>query len=141
MGNYGASEGPPEWFDVYVYPDTGGEPSDTAVCSYAQQRFKTTGSFVAPTFTIKKLKGPACKVDIRTTYWLEVRAHMAFEHGGQIRWELTSDLTGYPADWRNPDDGFGTECTSFSQAGTGKGRDMRDCFGMPGPPDLIFSVS
>ena len=140
QGNYFDSAATAESFNIYVYADNGGEPSDTAMCSYPKQRYKSTGAPTFPQLSITKLKGGACKLRGGATYWLAIQAYMSFSADGQFGWETTSDRTGKPADWRNPDDGFGTDCTSFSQAGTGKGLDMQDCFHVSGSPDFIFSV-
>ena len=128
--------GPADSFNVYVYADNDGEPLDTAACSYTEQKYKPTGPQTGVVdFSIKKLKGRACKLDAKTTYWLEVRALMDFGSRGQYGWELTLDQTGYPADWRNPDGGFGTSCAVFQND-----TDMQTCVGISGTPDFMFSV-
>ena len=132
---YNESPGPAEWFDVFVYADKGGEPSDTAMCSYLNQSYKATGDPSYPQITIKRLSGDACHLARHTTYWLEQRAHMSYQDGGQIGWEVTSVLTGNAADWRNPDGGFGSSCGVFQND-----TDMQTCLGLSGTPDFIFSV-
>ena len=135
QGDYGDSLGPVEWFDVFVYRDKGGEPSDAAMCSFEHQKYKATGGSF-PQFTVKRLRGQACDLAAQTTYWVEQRAHMSFQDGGQVGWEVTSDLTGNPADWRNPDGGFGTPCSVFQND-----TDMQGCLDLSGTPDFIFSIT
>ena len=135
LGYYYGGGGPAESFNVYVYADNRGEPSDTAMCSYPEQKLRDLGGVSFPNFTIKKLKGSACKLRADTTYWLEVQAHMAFQLGGQFGWAVTPDQTGHAADWRNPDGGFGTSCAVFQN-----GTDMQTCVGISGTPDFMFSV-
>ena len=67
------------------------------------------------------------------TYWLSVRANMSFSVG-QWGWEVVSQATGSVASWKNPGDGFGTGCTTYT--------DMQTCFGGSAPgPDFMFSVN
>ena len=140
-GQYFSGEGPAESFNVYVYADNDGEPSDTATCSYQGQKYKPTGPQTGVVdFSIKKLKGQPCKLDAKTTYWLEIQARQSYGDRGPYGWELTLDQTGYPADWRNPDDAFASGCTTFSQPGTGKGLTMLDCLERSGTPDFMFSL-
>ena len=140
QGQYYNGSGPADAFNVYVYANnTDGsidEPEETATCSFTGQKYKPAGAQTGVVnFSIKKLTGDACKLKAKTTYWLEIQADMQFATGGQFGWEVTSDLTGNAADWRNPDGGFGTSCAAFQND-----TDMQTCLGLVGTPDFIFAV-
>lgn len=49
------------------------------------------------------------------TYWLVANGRKNFASGGgQWYWQRDESLTGYPALWRNPGNGFGSNCTSWT---------------------------
>jgi hypothetical protein len=48
------------------------------------------------------------------TYWMSVVANMNFDPAGEWGWESSLNSTGFDDVWRNPGDGFGTGCTSFT---------------------------
>ena len=123
-GVYFNGAGPAEAVNLTIFNDDGGLPGAVA-CSYPLQTpVDTTGSFV---FTLPTpcILGPG-------TYWLDVQARMDFGSGGEWAWETRGVQGNSPALWRNPGDGFGTGCTSFSP--------MAPCNAIMAP-DFLFSLS
>jgi len=51
-------------------------------------------------------------------YWLSVQANMAFASGGEWGWENQTMQVANPVLWRNPGNGFGTGCTTFTVEST-----------------------
>jgi hypothetical protein len=129
VGSYFNGPGPADSVTVKIYPDKAGEPDDdTVLCSYPDLTY-TNG----PSFNVV-LPQP-CAVASGQTYWLNVRANMAFAQGGQWGWEVTPEQTGPPGDWKNPRDTFGTDCVRYQN-----GIDMKDCLVFPLGTDFIFSI-
>jgi hypothetical protein len=68
----------------------------------------TAGSFSIP-LSIFGLKGGSAG----RRYWVSVQVNMDFTPGGEWGWETRSVQSGDPGMWQNPNDGFGTGCTSW----------------------------
>jgi hypothetical protein len=47
-------------------------------------------------------------------YWVSVVANMAFDPNGEWAWENQTTTEGDAAVWENPQDGFGTGCTTWT---------------------------
>ncbi len=48
------------------------------------------------------------------TYIVSVQVNMDFSTGGEWGWSTNNTQRGYPASWRNNQDGFGTGCAHFT---------------------------
>jgi len=66
------------------------------------------------------------------SYWLSVQVNMDFAAGGEWGWETTLDQHGYPAQWENPGNGFGTGCTSWNT--------LTSCINAGEGPDFMFGI-
>lgn len=65
------------------------------------------------------------------TYWVSVRANIAFIQNGQWFWFERTVQTLSPFVWENPGDGFSTGCIQFTPAQADCGADF---------PDLVFQI-
>jgi hypothetical protein len=55
------------------------------------------------------------KTKLKTgTYWVSVQVNMDFSSGGEWAWKSQDTSVGLPAAWENPNDGFGTGCTTYT---------------------------
>jgi hypothetical protein len=56
-------------------------------------------------------------------------------------WEITDVGRGHAGDWKNPLDGFATDCVTYSGDGIGGDRSAADCVAsdLPGT-DFMFSI-
>lgn len=91
---------------VTFYPDAGGLPGATPVCSYP-----TAAATVTATDTSIVLPS-GCALGAGT-YWVGVSVDFNFVTQGQIFWSTQSSGSGSQAVWRNPGDAFGSGCTNF----------------------------
>ncbi len=140
IGTYFSESGWADSVNIAIIEDAGGEPSDLtpSKCRFDDQAY---GPDRTQHFVIKLQYDPLqrCKLKAHRTYWLEVQPNMDFVDHGQWGWEVTSETTSgsaYPADWRNPGDGFGTDCTVYEN-----GIDMQDCLGGVAPaPNFMFKL-
>jgi subtilisin-like proprotein convertase family protein len=117
--------GPAAAVNLTFFADDSGVPGSTA-CSYPLQTpADSAGDF---TFTL----GTPCVLG-PGTYWMDVQTRQDAGTAGQWFWHTRSVQSNSAAVWRNPGDGFGTGCTSFSP--------MLAC--IPGAlgPDLLFTLS
>jgi hypothetical protein len=66
-------------------------------------------------------------------YWISVAVNMAYRAGGEWGWETTVKKVGSWAMWRNPKNGFGTGCKSYTN--------LRTCLGDLGPSMIFMLLS
>jgi hypothetical protein len=119
--------GPADSVTVTVYKNTAGAPG-AVVKKFANRPYtdpSTTGSFIVNLGTGKTLA--------KGTYWVSVQANMDFgSNGNEWAWETRTVQSGAPAMWKNPGDGFGTGCTTYTVVTT--------CIPSGEGPDFMFQV-
>ena len=124
-GVYFNGAGPAPAVNLTIFADNAGVPG-AAECAYPLQTpADSAGVF---TFTL-----PTTCYLVSGTYWIDVQARMDFAAGGEWGWETRTVQSNAAALWRNPGDGFGTGCTTFSP--------MHTCITAAGGPDFLFSLS
>ncbi|MFQ5616830.1 MAG: hypothetical protein ACE5GO_10295, partial [Anaerolineales bacterium] len=117
--------GPTPLVNVYFYADAGGLPG-TELYFYDSIATFTDAS---GDLTVDLSASPA--ILTAGTYWVSVQADMDFSAGGQWGWLERTVQSNSESAWRNPSDGFGTGCTSWtSRSGCGVGSE----------PDLSFQL-
>jgi len=108
-GVYYNGPGPTESVRVTFYKNLGGLPDPARVVKDYPAIVPTDnglGSFVIVLPTATQLKPGK--------YWVSVQANMNFALAGQWGWMARTVEKGSPAAWQNPNDGFGTGCTSWA---------------------------
>jgi hypothetical protein len=107
-GSYHDAVAPAPSVHVTFYADAGGRPGAVA-CDYPALTTFTgaTGSF---TITLS----PACALGAGPK-WVSVYANMNFVGFGQWAWTQRTALSFNASVWKNPGDGFGTGCSSFTR--------------------------
>lgn len=124
-GIYFNGSGPARAEDVIIFNQyKKGGPGSVAAKALMVKGTDNAGSFAIPT-----------KITLTAgTYWISVRARMAFSKGGEWGWYTTAtSQQGSAADWRNPPGGFGIGCTNWSN--------MQTCIGAAGEgPDFLFTL-
>ncbi|MCD4749527.1 MAG: S8 family serine peptidase [Thermoanaerobaculales bacterium] len=126
-GHYSTS-GPLDSVDVLVYSNSSGMP-DVVVCSNmgvgGANLVDTSGDLQATLPTPCDLSAG--------TYWLGIQGNMDYGSGGQWYWQQDDiQSTSYEGVWRNPGNGFGTGCTSWTYLTT--------CGSPADPPDYVFTL-
>ena len=120
----------PVTVNISFYPDAGGVPGAAAACSYsAVTPNSIAGGSYFITLPTPCVLGPG-------SYWLGLQTNLDFGVGGQHFWSTRSVQSNSLAVWRNPGDGFGTGCTSFTP--------FASCGTPPvggGFPDLLFQLN
>jgi hypothetical protein len=123
-GQYGG--GPATSLHVTFYRGSAGHPglviSNQDNLAYADP--SGTGNFTIPlpssvTFAADK------------RYWVSVQANMDLDPNGEWFWNTNSVATGLNAQWKNPNDGFGTGCVTYT--------DLLTCV-PAGGPDFAFAL-
>lgn len=102
--------GVPAAINVNFYPDNGGVPDATAVCSYPGLT-----SFVGNESITTTLPAPCSLAP--GFYWMAHQTVQDFGTAGQHFWSNvgTANTLNSPGVWRNPGDGFASGCTTFTQ--------------------------
>ena len=127
IGQYSGS-GPADSVNVTIYNNTSGEPGSVR-CSYPKRPY-TNG----PSFEIALPS--ACRVENGKAYWVEVQANMNLDPNGQWFWEAGTPADFKPADFKNPNGGFGTPCPTYQND-----LYLPDCIpGLPGD-EVIFTIT
>lgn len=127
--NTTGTSGPPATIDVAFYNDNAGLPGSVR-CSYAA----VTPASYTSTGTTTDLPTPCVLPPGK--YWVGLQMNQnwsAAPSQGQYFWSNRSTQTNSPGVWRNPGDGFGTGCTSFTAqttCGVGGGAS----------PDFLFTI-
>ncbi|MBV9062764.1 MAG: hypothetical protein JOY77_07520 [Alphaproteobacteria bacterium] len=121
----------PEQYNVTFYANDkkSNEPNDKgkAVCSYTGLMAEGGGSY--PTHVLSHIKlSKACKLKTGT-YWVAVQNNDA---AGPWYWEMTSQLSGAPADWVDRGNVFGSGCTTFDN-----GEYLQQCLGYTYPDYML----
>ena len=124
-GVYFNGPGPADSETVTFYRDAGGLPG-VALGSVTVHGLDTAGSF--------RLKLSNRGLRMRAgTYWVSVQPTMAFSPNGEWGWETRTLQANSAAAWQNPQDGFGTGCTTYAN--------MQGCIGAFGEgPDFMFAI-
>lgn len=128
IGQYFNGAGPADSVNVTIYNQTGGEPGSVK-CSYKNLPYTNGPSFVIALPS-------ACQVANGKAFWVEVQANMDFATGGQWGWELGTPADLKQADFKNPNDGFGTGCTQYQND-----LYMIDCIPSLTGDEVIFTIS
>ncbi len=106
---------------INVYPDAGGLPGASTVCSYNAIPGVLDGSLSSVSVALPS----TCHLD-PGTYWFSEVAELDFAVGGQVFWmaDSRSPTPGADLAWENPGDGFGLGCTTWTDnasCGAGSG--------------------
>jgi len=107
LGSYSAGGGPVPNVDVLIYSDTAGLPGAQVYSALAV----VPSADAAGDLTIP-LAAPA--VLGAGQYWISVIANMNFSPTGQWFWSTRTVANAPPYAWRNPGNGFGTGCITWS---------------------------
>jgi hypothetical protein len=124
----GSNPGPADSVNVFIYADSAGLPG-TSVFSQSNIQPSTgldTGDFQLPL-------SPAAVLDAGT-YWVSVQANQNYETNGQWKWQDRTVQSNKGAAWKNPNNGFGTGCTTWKRRSTTCGLDSS-------APDQIFRIN
>ncbi len=105
-GVYYNGAGPADSVNVIIYKAKKGKPG--AIVN-EQDNLKYTDSTGLGSLGVT-LKAVHLK---KGSYFVSFVANMTFAVGGQWGWETSSDQQGAADLWQNPDDGFGTGCTTW----------------------------
>jgi hypothetical protein len=65
-------------------------------------------------------------------FWVSVQTNQTFDTNGQWFWNTNNTAKGLNSQWRNPADGFGTGCTSYT--------DTKTCVVGDEGPDFAFAL-
>ncbi len=122
LGQYFNGPGPATSETVTIYADASGSIGPV-ITSQTVVGTDTNGSFNIPLQDVPLEEG---------TYWLSVQINMAYDPAGEWGWENTSNGVGNAAQWQNPQDGFATGCTTWSN--------MQGCLSAVGP-DFMFAIN
>ncbi len=119
-----------EAVDVYVYPDNGGLPGASPVCTSVGSTNNPSVYDVYTSLANVTLNTPC---DLAPgTYWVAASFENATNpFNWPYAWGLTPSTDGAPGVWRNPGDGFGSGCTEWST--------LADC-GITGDYGYAFQV-
>ena len=122
----------PEQYNVTIYKndsaDGTDEPNDGAVkCSYTGLSGEGGGSYPTHVLTHLTLTSP-CKLK-PGHYWIEVQNN---DSAGPWYWEMSSQVTGAPADWVDVNNLFGSGCTTFDND-----EYLQQCLGYPYPSYML----
>ena len=124
-GVYFNGTGPAAAVNLTIFADNAGAPG-AAECAYPLQTpADSAGVFI---FTL-----PTTCYLAPGTYWIDVQARLDFAAGGEWGWESRTVQSTAAALWKNPGDGLGTGCTTFSP--------MLTCITAGGGPDFMFSLT
>lgn len=121
--------------DIAFHTDAGGSPDvSNPVCTYTDLvPVDNLGSF-----TINLPTPCALPSNGSTVYWLVQQTRQDFASGGQHFWSGRSVISGAESHFLNPDNGFGSGCTTFqpvSVCGVGGSTGAGD------PRDRLFSLA
>lgn len=111
---------------VTFYADAGGVPSGTPSCSYPSAPANVAAGGTTITLPTTCALGAG-------TYWVAAIVNVDFATNGQLFWSNRSVQSNSLAVWRNPGDGFGSGCTTFTAmttCGVGGGTN----------PDFLFQI-
>jgi hypothetical protein len=109
IGQYFNGSGPATSENVTFFKDAKGIPG----AQIGPGNDGIVGADSAGSFSIKLVNKVKLK---RGRYWVSVVANCNFSAEpvcGEWGWEQSSVVTGDPAQWQNPGDGFGTGCTTW----------------------------
>lgn len=123
LGQYLEGAGPAVTENIVIYTNAGRAPGKVIYKQTVVGEDSTgTGSFHL------MLPQP---ISLRAgTYWISVRANLAFAQGGEWGWEATHHKVLKPGTWHNQGGGFGV-CKHWAPA--------QDCVGVG--PDFMFSLN
>ena len=112
-GVYFNGSGPADSENVRFYTNQGSLPNQALKAYPGVVGADNGGSFDITLPTAVTFSGGPSGGSGRT-YWMSVVANMSFNSGGEWGWESSNNSAGFADVWRNPGDGFGTGCTSFT---------------------------
>jgi hypothetical protein len=126
-GTYFDNPGPADSESIVIFADMGGQPGRALTRqTVVGEDTSGMGSFHLRLNAPVRLKPGS--------YWLSIRINMAYGRGGIWGWDLTQELHGARALWKNPGDGFASGCTTY--------QDMQTCLGESATgPDFMFAVN
>jgi hypothetical protein len=107
VGVYYNGSGPADSVNVFIYKSSKGVPGKIVS---EQDNLKYTDATGIGSLGVKLPKTVKLK---KGSYFVSVVANMTFAVGGQWGWETSTNQPGNPDLWQNPDDGYGTGCTTW----------------------------
>lgn len=107
VAGYWSGSGPAESVHVTIYADAGGLPG-AAVCTYPSNTYVDDGNNL---FTMTF--ATPCYLPMGT-YWVNAQGRTDYATAGQYGWGTEAAATGAEGVWRNPGDGFGNGCTTWT---------------------------
>jgi hypothetical protein len=133
-GVYFNGSGNADSFDVNIYPDAGGVPGATPVCTYSGLPY-TGNAGVNPAFGAVSIALSSPCALTQGTYWVAPAANMSFGAGGEFGWAgfAPTPTPGFNAQWENPGGGLSTpvSCTTWG--------DIGNCLGVA-TTSMIFQI-
>ncbi len=130
--NLPAGSGPAAFINLWFYADNGGAPADTPECEYLlQSNFTDAAGDLSITLDSTCNLSPG-------TYWVAQQARQDFNPSGQHFYSNRAVQSGNTGLWRNPGDGFGTGCVSWSPSAVCIGGSGNPIGG--GWPDYLFQI-
>jgi hypothetical protein len=132
-GIYFNGPGPADSFNTFLHKHNSatGKPSNSPQKTALNRPYTVVG---ASTFRIGPIS-PALRVNATNAvrhWWVSVQANMAFSAGGEFGWNSRNVQSNTGAHWKNPGNGFGTGCTTYTL--------MNTCIGVGEGPDLMFTL-
>ena len=126
-GQYFNGPGPATTVNIRFYTDSGGFPGSTVAerLNVAFTQGPEPGDFVAP-LTQPVPLGPGL-------YWISVQANQNFTPNGQWGWTDRIVSVNSGAAWRNPGNGYNTNCVAWGRRSTTCGIDAP-------APDQVFRL-
>jgi hypothetical protein len=106
-GVYYNGGGPADSVNVFIYKAKKGVPGKVVAKA---ENSKYTDSSGVGALGVKLSKAVTLK---KGSYFVSFVANMTLSVGGQWGWETTSNQIGNADLWENPDNGFGTGCTTW----------------------------
>ncbi|MDY7094332.1 MAG: hypothetical protein SX243_15285 [Acidobacteriota bacterium] len=125
----GTTGGTSDSININFYADAGGAPAGTPTCTYDD--IPITAGAGTGSFTVDL---PTDCVLPMGLHWVAVQTNHNFAAAGQHFWSNRTVQTNAESVWRNPGDGFGSGCTTFTPqttCGVGGGTN----------PDFLFVVN
>jgi hypothetical protein len=129
-------------YTIYIYQDADGTPDVNGSGRLSYMSLNVTrapippGNFSFPVNNFTISFGPTPPLRSGKTYWIGLQAVGDYVTYNDTFWRLASPQTGNPAQWRNPGNGYLSNCTSF---GT-----IAECTSSPETgtnfPDMLFRL-
>jgi hypothetical protein len=125
MGDYSAGGGPASSFNVYFYQNGAGNLPGAQFAAFMNLPYTGT----PPDFVICLPNPYAIAPGV---YWVSVQARQDSNPNGQWFWRNRTVQSHAGAVWQNPEDGYGTGCTTWNRKSS--------CMTDQVSPDQVFGI-